>query len=77
MNLVWKTAGWKKGTKYHLNLNGGEKLNFFGFITSWKGAVVAEKEGNQSVISDVIEVETASSLINVHRSIFPNPVEGL
>lgn len=31
---------------------------------------MARKEGNQSVISDVIEGETASSLINVHRSIF-------
>lgn len=40
------------------------------YLTSQEPSVVAGKEGNQSVISDVMEGEAPSSLINVHRSIF-------
>lgn len=48
----------------------GNKLNSSGLTTSQESSVVARKEGNQSVISDVMEGETPLSLINVHTSIF-------
>lgn len=52
----------KKGNKFHLNPDVGEKSNCFWFITSQESAVGAGKVGNQSVISDVIEGEMASAL---------------